>query len=172
MEASWHLCIGRRKSDDRVAGLSLFIGPLKIVVCIISDTAKGAAYVISFGIGASIVIMGAWCLRYSCLLARLGSPVKAYQALPAFHFRTMWQPGGTAGLLWSLGNFCSILSVRFLGVGVGYSVIQASMIVSGLWGIFFFKEVVGAPSIARWMGSAFTTLGGILLLSYTHESLK
>ena len=52
----------------------------------------------------------------------------AYQSLPSFHIRKMWLPGGTAGLLWSIGNFCSIISVEYLGEGVGYSVTQASIL--------------------------------------------
>lgn len=52
----------------------------------------------------------------------------AFQSLPSFHLRKMWLPGGTAGLLWSIGNFCSILSVEYLGEGVGYSVTQASIL--------------------------------------------
>lgn len=95
----------------------------------------------------------------------------AFRSLPSLHFQTLWLAGGTSGLLWSIGNFFSIISVHNLGEGVGYSVIQAAMIVSGLWGIFYFKEVVGTPLISKWFASAATTVTGILLLSYTHQRL-
>jgi glucose uptake protein GlcU len=48
----------------------------------------------------------------------------AFASLPSFHVRKMWLQGGTSGLLWSIGNFFSMISVRDLGEGVGYSVIQ------------------------------------------------
>ena len=118
------------------------------------------------------MLIVAWCVLYVFLLIQTQSPVRAYKALPAFHFRTIWQPGALSGLLWSFGNFCSILSVRLLGVGVGYSVIQAAMIVSGLWGICYYREAVGAPLIAKWFASVLTTMVGILLLGYTHEAVN
>jgi uncharacterized membrane protein (DUF441 family) len=48
----------------------------------------------------------------------------------------MWLPGGgLAGLLWSIGNVSSILSVAYLGgEGVGYSIVQSQLVVAGLWG--------------------------------------
>jgi len=56
-----------------------------------------------------------------------------------------------------------------LGEGVGYSVVQASMLVSGLWGIFYYKEIEGRETISKWFLSASITVLGILLLSYEHH---
>ena len=131
--------------------------------------AKGMGYLISFAIGATTVNIALWVFRYLYLWQKHCSPVQAYYALPSFHIRKMWIPGGTAGLLWSIGNFFSILSVEFLGEGVGYSVVQASMLVSGLWGIFYFHEVSGPTTITKWFLSALMTVSGILLLSYEHH---
>jgi Sugar transport protein len=126
-------------------------------------------FVISFAIGASIVTLLLWLMRYGYHLGRTRSLYKAYQALPSFHIPVMWLPGGTSGILWSAGNFFSIISVDHLGEGVGYSVVQASMLVSGLWGIFFFRELVDGITIAKWFVSAGLTISGILLLSYEHH---
>lgn len=41
--------------------------------------------------------------------------------------------------------------------------------VSGLWGIFYFKEVEGAITISKWFLSALLAVLGILLLSYEHH---
>jgi hypothetical protein len=41
--------------------------------------------------------------------------------------------------------------------------------VSGLWGIFYFHEVEGAATIAKWFLSASVTVLGILLLSIEHH---
>jgi len=84
--------------------------------------------------------------------------VRAYKALPPLHIRIMWLAGGVSGTLWSIGNFFSMISVEYLGEGVGYSVVQSAMLVSGLWGIFYFREVVGVATISKWFFSAFLTV--------------
>jgi len=58
-----------------------------------------------------------------------------------------------------------MVSVEKLGLGVGYSVVQAAMLVSGLWGIYYFGEVKGTVTQSKWLLAALTTLGGIILLS-------
>lgn len=133
--------------------------------------ASGAGFVVSFGIGASIVTLILWLLRliHDCYLSDWDYK-RAYQSLPSFHLERMWLPGGIAGLLWSIGNMASMISVKYLGEGVGYSLTQSSMLVSGLWGIFFFREVKCANTRLKWFCSAVITLIGILLLSYEHQS--
>jgi glucose uptake protein GlcU len=84
----------------------------------------------------------------------------------------MWLMGGSSGLLWSTGNIFSMISVRHLGEGVGYSVCQAAMLISGLWGIYYFREVVRQESIVKWFASALLTVCGILLLSYQHHAKR
>lgn len=134
------------------------------------EDAKGAAYLVSFGIGAFLVTLALWMLRFlhNCVQYRF-SPTQAYQALPGFHLRDMWWPGGIAGLLWSIGNLASILSVYYLGEGVGYPLSQASILVAGLWGLLWYKEVTGRARILSWLASAVLTVMGILLLSYEHH---
>ena len=78
----------------------------------------------------------------------------------------MWLPGLLSGTLYAIGNFSSIIATTQLGQGVGYSVCQSSMLVSGIWGIFWFGEVKGATAISKWFAAAFVTLIGILWLSY------
>lgn len=133
-----------------------------------TDT-KGTHYLMSFSIGASIVTLAAWLFRYLFYASRHHSFAKAYEALPSFHLRVMWLAGGVSGLLWSIGNFFSLISVFYLGEGTGYSVVQASILVSGLWGIFYFKEVQGREMVAKWFISSLITIFGILLLSYEHH---
>ena len=132
-----------------------------------SDT-KGTHYLMSFSIGASIVTVSLWVFRYLFYVRRHRSFFKAYLALPSFHLRTMWLAGGVSGLLWSIGNYFSLISVFYLGEGVGYPLVQTSIIVSGIWGIFYFKEVHGREMIVKWFMSSLLTVFGILLLSYEH----
>lgn len=131
----------------------------------------GPSYVISFACGSMLVTLGLWVLRFFYEMYRLdGSIIKAYHALPSFYLKQMWLLGGMSGLLYSGGNFMCIISVTFLGQGVGYSFTQASMLVSGLWGIFCFKEIEGRGKILKWLLSASLAVTGILWLSYEHAS--
>jgi hypothetical protein len=47
------------------------------------------------------------------------------------HLKEMWFIGTLCGSLWEIANIGSIVSVQFLGEGVGYSVVQAALSVSG-----------------------------------------
>jgi hypothetical protein len=135
-----------------------------------SDT-KGTHYLLSFSIGAAIVTTALWLIRYLVnVLYRRGDFVAAYHALPSFHVRVMWKAGGLSGLLWSIGNYFSLISVFYLGEGVGYPLVQSAILVSGLWGIFYFGEVQGRDRIAMWVLSSIVTVCGILLLSYEHHA--
>ena len=128
----------------------------------------GPMYTISFACGSMLVTIALWVIRFLFELYRLdGKVIKAYHALPSMHIRQMWIPGCLSGVLWSAGNFLCIIAVTFLGQGVGYSFTQASMLISGLWGIFYFHEI-GEDMINRWLASAIVSLCGILWLSYEH----
>lgn len=128
---------------------------------------QGFRFVISFAIGSSIVNVVFWLLRYFYNVYRHKSLSKAFANLPSFHLDVMWRPGGLSGLLWSIGNFFSLTSVKYLGQGVGYPLVQSQLLISGLWGIFLFKEVP-KEQIPTWMCSALVLLFGILFLSYQH----
>lgn len=125
-------CFGRLSFQRRTLGIlsALFSGiyggsimaPLKYA----PTDCKGLGYLVSFAIGASIVTLTLWIVRFLHLCCRNGGSVQdAYLALPSMHLKKFWLYGGACGLIWSVGNFFSILSVEFLGEGVGYSVTQA-----------------------------------------------
>jgi glucose uptake protein GlcU len=130
----------------------------------------GLGYVISFGTGALIVTIFIWIIRFSYMVAKLKSIKEGYAVLPPFHIKVMWLPGATAGTLWSLGNVGSIVAVQQLGQGVGYPASQAALLVAGLWGIFYYREVTKPKTIMKWFSSAFVTIFGILLLGYESSS--
>lgn len=44
------------------------------------------------------------------------------------------------GLLWGLGNICMLLTVKSLGLAVGFSLSQMGIIISTLGGIFILGE--------------------------------
>jgi len=131
---------------------------------------NGAGYLISYSCGSMIVTILVWICRYLYNIYTLdGNVAKAYDALPSFHLRQIGVSGFVTGFIYSIGNFCSIVAVAELGQGVGYSFIQSSMLISGLWGISF-GEIQGSEKIAKWMTSSVITIIGIMWLSYEHES--
>jgi glucose uptake protein GlcU len=116
-----------------------------------------------------IVTILLWSLRYLYHYFVSGrDAMKAWNAIPSFHIREMWLQGLLSGLLYSLGNVCSILAISSLGQGVGFSFIQSSMLISGLWGVCFFREIRGLDRIMKWLLSSIATIIGILLLSHQH----
>jgi glucose uptake protein GlcU len=170
-------CCGKLRIQERTLGIlaALFVtgiwsGSMLVPMQFAPKQDKGLGFLISFAIGAAIVNLSFWLFRYIFLCCRHSSMTIAYQALPSFHLRKMWLYGASCGMLWSIGNFCSILAVEFLGEGVGYSATQASMLVSGLWGIFYFHEIEGVKAVVKWYFSAMVTVFGILLLSYEHHA--
>ena len=167
--------LGCGRWDRRMVGLvcacfdGLWGGSILVPMHYAKKNAEGLDYLISFSTGAVTVLILLWIVRIAYGTVQTGSARQAIVALPSLHLSVMWLPGGIAGLLWSIGNLASILSVQYLGEGVGYSIVQAQMIVAGLWGVLWYKEVGGWRDILVWMVFSFVTLGGIILLSYEHQ---
>jgi len=134
-----------------------------------SGVAGGLGYIFSFASGSMLVTILLWVVRYFAYVYQTKSYKDAFYALPSFHLRQLWFSGVLAGTLYSIGNLCSILSVMYLGQGVGYSVVQSAMLVSGLWGIFYYGEIRGSEMIIKWLCAAIVTMMGILWLSYEHQ---
>lgn len=151
------------------------------------NATRGIGFSMSFGIAAVLVVMALWVLRwlfYSAILLHresrqdqtalskgnmfLSSMHKGYRCLPSFHWRVMWRPGLLSGLLYSLGNLMGIISIQRLGNFMGYSLNQSSMIVSGLWGIFYYKEIAGTMHMLGFLFSVCIVFVGILLLGREH----
>eukprot|EP00536_Pseudo-nitzschia_multiseries_P018260 jgi/Psemu1/315657/fgenesh1_kg.2312_\ len=171
------LCWGCLKIQERILGILAAIvftgiwgGSIMVPMQFAPRVDKGLPYLTSFSIGATVVTLSFWLFRYLYLCHKHNYSFSgAYHALPSFHFSQMWPYGCTCGLLWSIGNFFSIVAVENLGEGIGYSASQASMLVSGLWGIFYFNEIEGADAILKWYASASVTALGIVILSYEHH---
>jgi glucose uptake protein GlcU len=132
---------------------------------------SGAAYLISYGTGSLLVCISIWIMLFSYHFVKRGYNFHdAVEQLPAWHVRELGLPGVLAGLFYSVGNFGAILAVAYLGQGVGFSFCQGQLLISGLWGVFYFKEIQGRETITKWFASAIVTVFGIILLSYQHES--
>lgn len=130
---------------------------------------SGAGYLISYGIGSMIVNCAIWIVWLLFEYYRHEDWQDALDALPSFHFDHLLGPGVSAGVLYSIGNFGSIIAVAYLGQGTGFSFCMMQLFVSGLWGVFFFKEIRGFETITKWFVSAAVAVTGIILLSYQHD---
>jgi hypothetical protein len=129
----------------------------------------GAAYLISYASGSMMVCIAIWMGLFLYHFHDKHYHVQdALEALPKWHVKELGIPGLLAGLFYSFGNFCSILAVSYLGQGVGYSFCQGQLLVSGLWGVFYFKEIKGRDTITKWFASAVVAILGIISLSYQH----
>jgi len=90
----------------------------------------------------------------------------AYDSMPVWHFAELTGPGLAAGVLLSVAMFGSILSITYLGQGIGNSIVQTKIMISGLWGIFWFGEIRGVGTITKWFASATVAVMGIIWLSH------
>jgi glucose uptake protein GlcU len=131
-------------------------------------TTNGLSYVMSFAIGCSSVVTMVWVLRLLFNSVQEQSLRVGYDRLPSLHVTTIGPYAALAGLIWSLGNVSSILTVALLGEGVGYSIVQSQLLVAGLWGVFWYKEIRGMRAIASWFTFAVITVAGIVMLSREH----
>eukprot|EP00300_Choanocystis_sp_HF-7_P005150 c13913_g1_i4.p1 GENE.c13913_g1_i4~~c13913_g1_i4.p1 ORF type:complete len:283 (+),score=51.35 c13913_g1_i4:292-1140(+) len=96
--------------------------------------ASGISFMLPFSCGG----FAGSCVVY--LIARVGS--RSPSAL-AFHLRTAWLPCICSGVLLSIANACSFLVTQSsLGLTIGYPLMQqGSIVISGLVGVFFLREV-------------------------------
>jgi len=125
----------------------------------------GTHFLISFATGALIVnvFLG---LVYAHL-------AKFYWncPMPSLEIRTLFLPGMLSGVLWSGGNFCALYAVNILGMAVGFSLVQCSILVAGLWGIVFYHEMTGRPVLYWCVGCAMCLLG-VAVFAYEQEPLR
>jgi glucose uptake protein GlcU len=180
--------------DDKKLNASVFVGGFKmtpresgIAMAVLNGILGGSAliplhyakkqgfhswsYILSFGVGSLIANAAFWCLYFIAVYYQHSYSKEhvwksTWDAMPYLHFKQLWKRGLLAGLLLSVGMFGSILATAALGQGVGNSLIQSKIIISGLWGIYYFKEISNRRAIRLWFLSAAVCVSGILLLSY------
>ncbi|KAK3236895.1 hypothetical protein CYMTET_52990, partial [Cymbomonas tetramitiformis] len=74
------------------------------------------------------------------------------------------KPALLTGLLWSGGNFSSIYATQYLGMALGWPLVQCQLIVSTLWGVFYYEEITGSRSIVVLLLSSLLMLLGVIIL--------
>jgi len=110
----------------------LWGGSIMVPMHYAGSQTKGLSYVISFGIGQYFVLICMWFLRYMYNVYQCkGDFTEGYRALPPLHLKEMWLAGALCGSIWEIANIGSIVSVQVLGEGVGFSLVQSALLVSG-----------------------------------------
>ena len=72
--------------------------------------------------------------------------------------------GVCSGVLWNVGNGLSIAAIPRLGYAVAYPLLQCSLLVGGLWGVFCFGEIRGGPPIAAFFAASCVLIAGAGML--------
>jgi hypothetical protein len=160
--------------------------PLKYAT--LDGVAGGIDFAISFACGAALANALLWALyiagKFTLFQFEGGAPAAAinnsedeegprravgfWARIPSLQLRTMFVPGLISGLLWSTGNMASIYAVLGLGQAIGYSCSQGAILVAGLFGIFYYREIRGV-AIAHWLIWAAVTVGGIVMLAFAQQ---
>eukprot|EP01065_Artemidia_motanka_P036241 TRINITY_DN44151_c0_g1_i1.p1 TRINITY_DN44151_c0_g1~~TRINITY_DN44151_c0_g1_i1.p1 ORF type:complete len:421 (+),score=162.90 TRINITY_DN44151_c0_g1_i1:60-1265(+) len=121
------------------------------------------SWMVSFGIGAAMVT-SSFLAIYAVYRKAIG------QGFPDMHFRTLRVPGTIAGICWALGAFFQTAAVvRGGSATVMPANLACQLITSGLWGIFYYKEIRGWHAVI-WGVIAVFTLAAMALLGQEKES--
>ena len=75
----------------------------------------------------------------------------------------LWTAGVLSGAVWNTANASAIYGIQGMGYAVSYSLIQCASVVSGIWGIFLFKEIKGAAVVVFFVSTAVLVAGALLL---------
>jgi glucose uptake protein len=70
-----------------------------------------------------------------------------------------------SGTIWSIGNLLGVLAIAAIGLARGLPSTQLAVLVSVLWGLFYFKEVTKKRHKIQVLVGAIVLLLGIFLLS-------
>lgn len=115
------------------------------------------AYQTPFALGLQLV---------TPVLVALYAAARRLWGLPPLqlHVRVTAVPALITGAFWSAGNYCATVATAYLGNTVGFPLTQTCIMVTGLWGILFFREIQGRAAIALFGVAVVCILGGGALL--------
>jgi len=155
--------IRRRKTLGIIIAscIGISTGSIMVPLHYAPPEAQGVQFVISFACGALTVSIIFYTV-YGTIRALLGYS----EPFPSFHFRAIAVPAFCTGLLWTTGYFCGLYSTLYLGNAIGNSSVQGQIVVSGMWGILYYREVTDRRKIALFFMSMLLTLGGVVLLAF------
>jgi len=74
-------------------------------------------------------------------------------------------PGILSGCIFNIGNTMSILAIPQIGFAVAQPLMQCALFVSGLWGIFLFREIIDKTRILMFFVAGTILICGALMLA-------
>eukprot|EP01040_Poterioochromonas_malhamensis_P001074 gene1074-1139_t len=96
----------------------------------------GLEYIPSFGTGVMITAPVVLFFNYYFI---------EKQPLPTITFDIGFAAGVLSGIIWNISNILSVGAIPILGYGVAFPLVHSAILISGLWGIFFFHEFIDLP---------------------------
>lgn len=129
-----------------------------------ADTFDGTlAFSLSFALSAVLVTAALFALR----VVTLGGKV------PPFHAKVVGLPCAIQGVLWNIGFVGSTIATNSpLGMSVGYPLTQCSMLIAGLWGVLYYREVTGSKLLAVFGVSGLVLCAGAIFLGLYGECVR
>lgn len=119
------------------------------------STIQGLDYLPSMGVGILVAL--------PCpLLLHLAMPV-GLAGTSQHHAAVI--PGIASGVIWNVGNACSMIAVKTIGLAVAYPIMQAGLFVAALWGMLLFNELPGTSARVKFVGDGCIVILGVVLLS-------
>jgi len=82
---------------------------------------------------------------------------------PNFHLTVAAVPGLLTGAFWGMGNFAAMFASTYLGQTIGFPLTQTCIIVNGLWGILYYKEISGPLPVGLFALACCVIIGGAYL---------
>ncbi|KAF4642550.1 hypothetical protein TGRH88_032750 [Toxoplasma gondii] len=118
---------------------------------------KGIAFLPSFATG---IIMAA--------VLALSIRLFVGKQKPAWHFRRAFPFGLLSGFLYMMAILAVIIAIPRISFAVAYPSKQTAIVVSGCWGILFFRELRGGAVAVFSLGSSLVLTGVVLLSNFTY----
>lgn len=137
--------------------VGIFGGSILVPLSFVESKYDGIGFLPSFGVGS--IVSGATITSIYIFANKNTTP--AWMQI----FKTS-PPGIAAGIVFNIGNICSIIAMGSGGLsyGVAQPIMQCALFISGLWGIFYFKEVHGMIAISGFFLSGAVLIGGAVIL--------
>ena len=121
------------------------------------DTNKEIKYMYSFGTGVLVFIpflFGIICFSNQKI---------------EWNFKTCFIPGMLSGIIWNAGNLASLYAIKSLGYSVAYPIMQSSLIIASLWGIFIWGEILHKKTIIFLLFCSIIVVIGCALLTLGND---
>eukprot|EP01106_Pelomyxa_sp_JSP_P013717 TRINITY_DN418_c0_g2_i1.p3 TRINITY_DN418_c0_g2~~TRINITY_DN418_c0_g2_i1.p3 ORF type:complete len:139 (-),score=41.77 TRINITY_DN418_c0_g2_i1:85-501(-) len=123
---------------------------------------KGVSYAVSYGVAFFSLSLAMAVAYFACVCA-----YRRRVVLPPLHLRVALLPSAIAGTVWNAGNICAMIaSLSPLGMSQGFTLTQLCIIVSALWGIFWYREITGVRNLVIFGVSTLVIACGALLLGF------